>query len=165
MAVKHVAWTCPTCSKSMASEGGFKIHLSQHHETTPLHVDMPSPAVTASAPSPDSPLPARSERARRLAGGIWDVKIEAEGAGESISPADADAFLAALRDEGARVSTTFHPDKRVHYAVTLTVHADGVLTAVLRGTSHFQAAVQAVRLPALRVVGIDARESAATADA
>jgi len=92
------------------------------------------------------------------------VKIEAEGAGESISPADADAFLAALRDKEARVSTTFHADKRVHYAVALTVHADGVLTAVMRGTSHFQAAVHAARLPALRVVGIDARESAASAD-
>lgn len=164
MSVKHVAWTCPTCAKSMASEGGFKIHVSLHHANTPVQVEVPATVAIASVSTPDPPLPRRTESARRLVGGIWDVKIEAEGAGESISPAVADEFLAALRDEGARVSTTSHGDRRVHYAVELTVHADGVLTAVLRGTSHFQAAAQATRLPALRVVAIDARESAATAD-
>jgi hypothetical protein len=172
----QVGWTCPTCDKSMASEGGFKIHLSLHHSGTPVGrnepvTDVPKlseplldPSLLASLSTLDTPLLNRRKRSPRAAGGVWDVKIAAEGAGESINPAVADAFLSALREEGARVSTSFHPNKTCHYLVELTVRADGVLTAVLRGIGHFQAAAQAAGLPAVTVVGIDAREPTGTAD-
>ena len=166
---KHVEWTCQACGKSMASEGGFKIHLSLGH---PNGAIQPEGAVSAARRSSETPLdavsttqdisaPSPSPHAPGTVGGIWNVKIEAEGAGESISAAVAETFLGGFRDAGARVSTTFHRNT-CRYSVALTVHADGVLTAVLRGIAHFQAAAQAARLPAVTVVGIDAREPAPT---
>lgn len=181
---KHVAWTCQACGKSMASEGGFKIHLSRAH---PNGAMPPQPDVTEarrstftppgeqSLEAPNNEQPLEGDSTPKIStlsatphtpgtiGAIWNVRIDAKGAGESMSEAVAETLLAGFRDAKARVSTSF--DRNVcRYSVVLTVHADGVLTAVLRGIAHFQAAAQAARLPAVTVVGIDAREPAPTED-
>ena len=173
---KQVAWTCEACGKSMASEGGFRIHLSRTHPNgamqsqrpvteAPRSVEAPPPdeALEADWPEETVSAPNPTLHAPGTVGGIWNVKIDAEGAGESMSEAVAEKLLAGFRDAEAQVSTSFHRNV-CHYSIVLTVHADGVLTAVLRGITHFQAAAQAARLPAVTVVGIDARETAATDD-
>jgi hypothetical protein len=168
----------------MASEGGFKIHLSLAHPNGAIQperdvtaarrsIDAPPREEPLEAPNNEQSLEADSTtqistlrpnpHAPGTVGGIWNVKIEAEGAGESMSAAVAETLLAGFRDAEARVSTSFQRNI-CRYSVVLTVHADGVLTAVLRGIAHFQAAAQAARLPAVTVVGIDAREPAPTED-
>lgn len=172
----HVEWTCQACGKSMASEGGFRIHLSRAHPNgaiQPQRAVIEAPrsieAPPQDAPPPDEPLeadwlaetisaPNPTPHAPGTVGGIWSVKIEADGAGESMSAAVAETLLAGFRDADARVSTSFHRNI-CRYSVVLTVHADGVLTAVLRGITHFQAAAQAARVPAVTVVGIQVHQA------
>ena len=40
----------------------------------------------------------------------------------------------------------------------VSVRADGALTAVLHGISHFQTAARLARLPAVRIVSVNARD-------
>ena len=146
----------------MASEGGFKIHLVNNHgdvvvddaieESRPEVVQLPvDDALLSSVPS-----------SRRSMTGTWRVDISAEGPGASVNPELADAFLAALRETGARVSTVSNSTSSCQYSAEISVNADGVLSAVLRAIAHFQAAANTARLPAVHIVSMCAHDTEAT---
>lgn len=172
----------------MASEGGFKIHVEGHGggvagEARADLREHPDPAPAphkASEPTPpspprevvkepevvkapaDDPLLSGTRYSRRSVTGTWLVAISAEGEGASVTPDMEHAFLTALREVGATVSTVSESTSACHYSAEVSVHADGVLTAVLNGISHFQAAAGVARLPAIRIVSINARDAEAT---